>query len=57
MVQARLVARGRESVAGIEARVSRAAENGVPGADVIEVVNDGTVAAGIEALVAALRRI
>jgi len=56
LVQARLVARGRESVADIEARFARAAENGVLGADVIEVVNDGTVAAGIEALVSALQR-
>jgi phosphonate metabolism protein PhnN/1,5-bisphosphokinase (PRPP-forming) len=57
LLQARLVARGRESTADIEARVARATVHGVHGADVIEVVNDGTVAAGIGKLVAALRSI
>lgn len=55
LLRARLAARGRESADAIEARVARAAEHAVHGADAIHVLNDGPVAAGVAALVAALR--
>ncbi|WP_353217633.1 phosphonate metabolism protein/1,5-bisphosphokinase (PRPP-forming) PhnN [Sandarakinorhabdus sp.] len=56
LLRARLAARGRETTTEIEARVARAAEHIVSGADVAQVSNDGPVAAGVAALVAALRR-
>ncbi len=57
LLHARLAARGRESAEAIAARVARAADHEVHGADVIHVLNDGPVAAGVAALVAALREL
>ncbi len=54
-LRARLAARGRETPDEIKARVARGSAHGVTGTNVIEVVNDGSVEAGVAALVAALR--
>jgi phosphonate metabolism protein PhnN/1,5-bisphosphokinase (PRPP-forming) len=54
-LRARLAARGRETPDGIEARVARATAHAVAGRDVVEVWNDGTVEAGVAALVTALK--
>lgn len=55
LLRARLSARGRETATEIETRVDRAGEHAVNGADVTHVSNAGPVAAGIAALIAALR--
>lgn len=51
----RLRARGREDAGDIARRLARANAVAVEGADVVTVVNDGTPAEGIAALVAAIR--
>lgn len=51
---ARLADRGREDPADIEARLARAAAIEVAGPDVVTVMNDGTVAAGVARMVEAL---
>lgn len=51
----RLAARGREDAAGIRARLARADLYSATGDDVVEVMNDGSPAEGIAALVAAIR--
>jgi len=50
----RLGARGREDAVSLDRRLARAAAYEVAGDDVIEVINDGTVAEGVARLVAAL---
>lgn len=50
----RLAARGRETPEEIAARIARAQAVSVEGDDVIEVVNDGEIEAGVAALVAAI---
>lgn len=55
-LKARLTARAREAPDEIEARVARATAHAVHGPDVVEVMNDGSVEAGVAALVAALRK-
>jgi phosphonate metabolism protein PhnN/1,5-bisphosphokinase (PRPP-forming) len=57
VLRARLLARGRESEAEVEARVARAAAFEVRASDVIEVRNDGTLEAGIATFVATLVRV
>jgi len=52
----RLAKRGRESAEDIQARLARASDSPVAGADVIEVANDGSVAAGAARFLAALTR-
>ena len=52
----RLAARGRETPEEIAGRIARAQAVSVEGDDVIEVRNDGEVAEGVAALVAAIRR-
>lgn len=54
IIRARLQARGRETDAEIEGRISRAAEFLVDGADVIELRNDGSRAEAVAAFVALL---
>ena len=54
VIRARLKARGRESDAEIEARVSRAAEFVVEGADVVELCNDGPREQAVTAFIALL---
>ena len=55
MLAARLAARGREVAGDIAARLARRVE--VPaGMEVVEVVNDGSVAAGVGRVLAALSR-
>ena len=56
VLRARLLGRGRESQAEVEARVSRAAAFEVRAPDVIEVRNDGELEAGVVAFVEALLR-
>jgi ribose 1,5-bisphosphokinase len=51
----RLAARGREDAAGIKARLARADLYSATGDDVVEVRNDGPLAEGVAALVAAIR--
>lgn len=53
-VARRLAARGREDAAGIKARLARADLYTAQGDDVVEVLNDGSPAEGIAALVAAI---
>lgn len=54
IIRARLQARGRETDAEIEGRVSRAAEFAVAGADVVELCNDGSRAEAVAAFIALL---
>lgn len=54
VLAARLAQRGRESAAEIEARLSRTGFASPQGSDVVTVVNDGTLAEGISAFLAAL---
>ena len=56
MLRARLLARGRESEAEVDARVARATAFEVRAPDVIEVRNDGPLEAGVAAFVEALVR-
>jgi phosphonate metabolism protein PhnN/1,5-bisphosphokinase (PRPP-forming) len=51
----RLATRGREAASDIEARLARDGLEPEPGADVIDVANDSTIAEGVERFVAALR--
>jgi phosphonate metabolism protein PhnN/1,5-bisphosphokinase (PRPP-forming) len=51
----RLKARGREDAADIAQRLARASAVTVEGPDVVSVVNDGTPAEGVAAMVAAIR--
>jgi ribose 1,5-bisphosphokinase len=55
-LRARLLRRGRESPAEVEARVARAGAFQVRAADVIEVRNDGDLDSGVAAFVEALMR-
>lgn len=50
----RLKERGRENAAHVEQRLARAGAHSVTGDDVINVVNDGTVEAGMARFIAAL---
>ena len=52
----RLATRGRENAADIAERLARADSLSVRGADVVEIANDGPVADGVTALIAAIRR-
>ena len=54
-VARRLAARGREDAAGIKDRLARADLYAALGDDVVEVLNDGSPAEGVAALVAAIR--
>lgn len=56
VLRRRLQARGRESVAGIEARLERAAAFRLEGADVAALNNDGPLAEGVAALVDLLHK-
>jgi len=56
VLRARLLRRGRESEAEVDARVARAAAFKVSAPDVIEVPNDGALDAGVAAFVEALVR-
>jgi ribose 1,5-bisphosphokinase len=55
VVAARLALRGRETAADIAARLKRAGELPVVGADVVELRNEGTPAEGVRRLVEAIR--
>lgn len=55
LLRRRLTDRGRETAAEIEARVARATDFVVAGPDVVQLANDGTLEAGIAALVAVVR--
>lgn len=55
VVRDRLAARGRESAAEIEQRLSRAEAYLVAGADVVEVRNDGSLDEAVAAFIAAIR--
>ena len=50
----RLLARGRENQAQVEGRLDRAMHFSVTGDDVIEILNEGDVAAGVEKLIAVI---
>ncbi len=54
VLRARLLKRGRESVADIEERLQRAAAYRLDGADVVQLNNDGPLAEGIAAFAALL---
>lgn len=54
-VAGRLVERGRETPAEIKARLARGSAYAVEGDDVVVVRNDGAIADGVAALVAAIR--
>ncbi len=51
----RLVERGRETALDITKRLARGEQFAITGADVVEVRNDTTIAAGVERLIAAIR--
>ncbi len=55
VLTARLLARGREDAADIEARLAREVKL-PPGLDIVTVMNDGPVEAGVDDVIAALSR-
>ena len=57
LLRQRLSARGRESAEDISARIARASAFQVSGSDVFELHNDGTVEAGVQALIKVFNKI